>query len=178
MGFVGLLCLITYFFPAAVFGPYPVQPIPAGTEIKRGAAKATGTFQQVTKMQPLEFGKNKRKFQNSNANLFIAEDKSLGVYIHFVFTQRVYGIQVRKQETDWMIIVKPMQVIAIEPGKIYAWRDLWALSVQYKDSNNKNQALLISFESAASQANFISALRERGYAVSTGQYPVSGSVWS
>jgi N-acetyl-anhydromuramyl-L-alanine amidase AmpD len=77
-----------------------------------------------------------------------------------------------------MIILKPMQVIAIEPGKLYAWRDLWALSVQYKDSNNKNQVLLISFESAASQASFISALRERGYAVSTGQYPVSGSVWS
>lgn len=178
MGFIGLLCLITFFFPTTVFGPYPVQPLAPGTEFKKGLTKATGTFQQVTKMQPLEFGKAKKKFQNSNANLFISEDKSLGVYIHFIFRQRVYGIQVRKQETDWMILIKPTQVIAIEPGKLYAWRDLPALSVQYKDAKDKNQVLLISFDNAKSQSNFISALRARGYAISSGQYPVSGSVWS
>ncbi len=178
LGFIGLLCIIIFLFPSTVFGPFPVQPIVPGTEIKKGLTKANGTFQQVKKMQPLEFGKSKRKFQNANANLFFAEDNSLGVYIHFVFTQRVYGIQVRKQETDWMILVKPTQVIAIEPGKLYARRDIWAVSIQYKDSNNKNQVLLISFDSPASQANFVTFLRQKNYAISSGQYPVSGSVWS
>lgn len=178
LGFIGLLCIIIFLFPSTVFGPFPVQPVAPGTEIKKGLTKATGTFQQVKKMQPIEFGRSKRKFQSANANLFFAEDNSLGVYIHFVFTQRVYGIQVRKQETDWMILVKPTQVIAIEPGKLYAWRDTWAISVQYKDPNSKNQVLLISFDSAASQANFVAFLRQRNYALSSGQYPVSGSVWS
>jgi hypothetical protein len=178
LGFSGLLCIITFLFPSTVFGPFPVQSVAPGTEIKKGPTKATGTFQQVNKMQPLEFGRTKRKFQSANANLFFAEDNSLGVYIHFVFTQRVYGIQVRKQETDWMILVKPSQIIAIEPGKLYAWRDTWAVSVRYKDSTDKNQTLLISFDSAALQADFVDFLRKRNYAVSSGQYPVSGSAWS
>jgi hypothetical protein len=178
IGFLGLLCLITFFFPTTVFGPYPIQSIAPGIEIKKGLTKATGIFQQVTKMQPLAFGKTRRKFQSANANLFFAEDKSLGVYIHFIFTQRVYGIQVRKQETDWMILVKPTQVIAIEPGKLYAMRVTWAISVRYKDLNNKSQTLIISFDNAPSQANFANLLREKGFAVSSGQYPVSGSTWS
>jgi len=178
MGFIGLLCLIMFFFPSIVFNPYPVQSIPPGTEIKKGLTKATGTFQQVKKMQPLEFGRTRRKFEKANANLFLAEDKSLGVYIHFIFTQRVYGIQVRKQETDWMILVKPTQIIAIEPGKLYAMRDTWAISVRYKDSGNKSQTLIISFDNAPAQASYASFLREKGFAVSSGQYPVSGSPWS
>jgi len=178
LGFIGLLCIIIFVFPVTVFGPFPVQPVAPGTEIKKGLTKATGTFQQVKKMQPLTFGKSKRKFQTANANLFFAESGTLGVYIHFVFTQRVYGIQVRKQETDWMILIKPAQVIAIEPGKLYAWRDTWAVSVQYKDLNNKNQVVLISFDGAASEANFVNFLRTQGFAVGSGQYPISGSVWS
>jgi hypothetical protein len=38
--------------------------------------------------------------------------------------------------------------------------------------------MLISFENAASQANFVNFVREKGYAVSSGQYPVMGAVWS
>jgi len=178
LGFIGFLCIVIFLFPSTVFGPVPVQPVAPGTEIKPSLTKATGIFQQVTKMQPIEFGKGKRKFENANANLFFMEDGALGVYIHFVFTQRVYGIQVRKKETDWMILVKPSQVIAIEPGKIYAWRDTWAVSVRYRDLNNKNQTVLIGFENSASQANYVAYLREKKFAVSSGQYPVSGPAWS
>ena len=178
IGFLGFLCLVIFLFPSTVFGPYPVQPIAPGTEIKKGLTKATGTFQQVKKMQPLEFGKAKRKFQAANANLFFAEDGSLGIYIHFIFTQRVYGIKVRRQETDWMILIKPTQVTAIEPGKLYAFREQWAISVRYVDANGKSQTAFINFESAVAQASFVDYLRQRRFAVSSGQYPVSGSVWS
>ncbi|HEX9332376.1 MAG TPA: hypothetical protein VF896_10830 [Anaerolineales bacterium] len=177
IGIAGLLSIATLFFPTNAFSRYPVQQIAPGEEVSK-AILATGVFQQVKNLQPLEFGKSKRKFSNSNANLFVTDDKTLGIYIHFIFTRRVYGIQVSKQETDWMVLVKPMQVIAMEPGKIYSWRDRWAISVRYRDLSQKDQSLLISFANAASQASFVNFLRENGFAVSSGQYPVSGPVRS
>jgi hypothetical protein len=176
LGFIGLLCAVTFFFPSTVFRPFPVQANVADPNVK-SAFKTTGNFQQVTKMEPLEFGRQRRKFANANSNLFFMQDRSIGVYIHFIFTQRVYGIQVRKTETDWMIVVRPSQVIAIEPGKIYSWRDTWAVSVRYKE-NDKNQSLIIAFDNAAAQANYVNLLRDKGYAVSSGQYAVTGSTWS
>jgi hypothetical protein len=177
MGLVGILCIVTFFFPTIVFKVFPPQQVAQG-EAVNNTVKATGTFVQVKKMEPLEFGKTKRKFTNSNANLLILDDKSLGVYIHFIYTTRVYGIQVSRQETDWMVLVKPLQIVAIEPGKLYGWRDLWALSVRYRDSNENEQKVLISFANAASQVNFVNYLRDTGFAVSSGQYPVSGPVWN
>lgn len=177
MGFAGLLCIVTFFFPTTVFHPYPAPQVTPGEQVNT-AIKATGTFLQVKRMQPLEFGKTKRKFTNSNANLFVTDDKSLGIYIHFIYTTRVYGVQVSKQETDWMILVKPTQVVAIEPGRVFGWRDVWAISVRYRDITEKESKLLISFANAASQVNLVNYLRERGFAVSSGQFAVTGPVWT
>lgn len=177
MGFAGLLCLVTFFFPTTVFQPYPAPQVAPGEQLST-VIKSTGTFQQVKKMEPLEFGRSKRRFTNANANLFIVQDRSLAIYIHFIHTTRVYGIRVSKQETDWMILVKPQQVVAIEPGKIFGWRDVWAVSVRYRDPNEKEQTALISFVNAASQVNLVNYLREKGFAVSSGQYPVSGQAWA
>lgn len=177
MGIAGLLCIVTFFFPSTVFNPFPLQPVTPGAEASK-AVRATGNFQQVKKMEPLEWGRSRRKFQNSNANLFVMDDRTLGVYIHFIYAHRVYGVQVSKQETDWMILVKPMQVIAIEPGKIYGWRDQWAVSIRFRDANEKEQTVFLGFENAASQVSFVNFLREKGYAVSSGQYTVTGSAWS
>ena len=170
MAFFGFLCLVTFFFPSIVFGTYPVQPIPDGANIKT-PTKATGTFRQVKKLQPnIEFGRSKRKFQNSNANLITFENKNIGVYIHFIYSQRVYGIRVYKQETDWMIILAPAQIVSIEPGKIYSWRDQWAVLIKYRSEDNKDQSLYIHFEDASAQAGYISHLRSLGYPVASGQY--------
>ncbi len=177
MAFGIVLCAGTFLFPAVAFGAFPVQQIPPDAKISK-AINATGNFRQVKTMQPLEFAKGKRKFTNAVANLFVMDDRSVAVYIHYILTRRVYGIQVSKQETDWMIHVKPTQVIAVEPGNIYSWRDRWAVSIRYKDSSDKQQTAFISFENAASQANFVNFLRDKGYAVSSGQYTVTGPVWS
>jgi hypothetical protein len=88
LGFIGLLCAVTFFFPSTVFRPFPVQANVADPNVK-SAFKTTGNFQQVTKMEPLEFGRQRRKFANANSNLFFMQDRSIGVYIHFIFTQRV-----------------------------------------------------------------------------------------
>lgn len=178
MAFAGLLCLITFFFPITVFNPYPLPSVTPGQVVTKDI-KVTGNFQQVKKMEPLEFAKSMRKFRDANANLFFMNDKTLGVYIHFIFTYRVHGIPVSKKETDWMALVKPMTVIAIEPGKIYGWRDRWAVSIRFKLPNaSKEQTLLLSFSNDASQVNFVNALREMGYPVSSGQYTVTGPAWA
>jgi len=178
MAFAGLLCIVTFFFPTTAFGAYPIQQVPPDAPVSK-AVKATGHFRQVKKMEPLEFGKTRRRFDNSNANLFVTEDRTLGVYIHFIYTSRIYGIQVSKQETDWMVLVKPTDVVAIEPGKVYSWRDRWAVSIKYRDLNAKEQTVYIIFENAASQVNFANYLREKGFAVSSGQFAVTGGqLWS
>ena len=177
MTFALILCIVTFFFPTIAFGAFPIQQISPDAKISK-AIKATGEFQQVKTMQPLEFAKAKKRFTDAVANLFITDDRSIGVYIHFVLSRRVYGVQVSKQETDWMALIKPTQLITVEPGKIYSWHDRWAVSIKYKDSTDRGQTMLISFENAASQANFVNFLREKGYAVSSGQYAVTGQVWS
>lgn len=177
MAFATVLCIVTFFFPSVAFGAFPVQQIPPDAKISK-AIKATGNFQQVKTMQPLEFAKARRKFTDAIANLFVMDDRSIGVYIRYILTRRVYGIQVSKQETDWMILIKPAQIMAVEPGKIYSWRDRWAISIRYKDSAERQQTAIISFEDSASQANFVNFLREKGHAVSSGQYAVTGAVWS
>ncbi len=173
LGLVLLLCVSTFFFPATVFHVQPLQPISAGQEV-RSVTRATGLFQQLTAIEPtLEFGRTTRRFENAAANLFTVEQRWMGVYIHFVFTRRMYGVQVSKQESDWAVIVKPMQVVALEPGKLYGWRDRWAVSCRYRDANEKEQTLLIAFETSAAQATYVNYLRSKGYAVSTGEYPVT-----
>jgi hypothetical protein len=123
LGFLMFLCVATIFFPSTVFSPYSVQPMAPGADAKSGI-RATGTLQQLKSSQPtLEFGKSKRKFQNAVANLFTQEERWLGVYIHFVYVQRVYGVQVSKRESDWAVIIKPSQIVALDPGKLYGWRD-------------------------------------------------------
>ncbi|HEX9331510.1 MAG TPA: hypothetical protein VF896_06465, partial [Anaerolineales bacterium] len=108
-------------------------------------------------------------------NLFTQEDKWIGVYIHFVYTQRVYGVQVSRRESDWAVIIKPAEIIALEPGKLYGWHDRWAISFRYRDANHKEQTLIVSFDHPAAQSHFVNYLREKGYPVSSGQYAVTGS---
>lgn len=173
IAFVLLLCVVIFVFPTTVFHPNPVQQVTPGEEV-RSVTRATGTFQQLKRIEPaLEFGKAKRKFQNAAANLFTADPGWMGVYIHFIYTYRVYGIQVSKQESDWAVIVKPTQVVALEPGKLYGWRDRWAVSCRYRDDNEKEQTLIVIFETAAAQVSYVNYLRSKGYPVSTGQYAVT-----
>src|ERR1043165_7647208 len=73
MVFATVLCVVTFFFPTVAFGAFPVQQIPSDAKISK-AIKATGNFQQVQTMQPLEFAKARRKFADAVANLFVSDD--------------------------------------------------------------------------------------------------------
>ena len=60
----------------------------------------------------------------------------------------------------------------VQPGKIYGWRDRLAVRVNYQDAAAapaaKPQTLIVSFNHAAAQQDFINLLRQRGFVVGTG----------
>ena len=59
-------------------------------------------------------------------------------------------------------------MIDIEPGKLYGWRDRWAVRFRYKGRNDKPETLLVSFDHAAGQASLVELLCKMGFAVGAG----------
>ncbi len=173
-----LLCVATFFFPSTVFHPQPVQPQAQVVQGKNGV-KIIGRLQRLKSVAPeLVFGYGTRKFRNAVANIFTSKEGWLGIYIHYIFTYRVEFIPVYKQITDWAVVVLPTQVLAIEPGKLYGWRDHPAVSIKYRDATNKAETLIVSFEHNGAQAQFVEYLRGKGYAVSTSQFSPVVPTWS
>lgn len=165
VGLVLALAVATLFFPSTVFQAQPMQPAAQVAEGKI-AIRLSGRLWQVKTLTPtLEFSHGSRNFQNSVANVFTSNEGWLGLFIRFVQTHRMYGIQVSKNTTDWAVIVSPAQVLSIEPGKIYSWRDRWAVSIRYRDSADKENSLIVSFDHNGAQAQFMEFLRSKNYPV-------------
>lgn len=172
LGVILLLCVATFFFPGTVFAPRPVDslaaPSPSNPEVK-----ATGQFQKLASARPsIRIGKGTRKFNNAVANIIPLEDRRLMVYIHHVMTYKTYGITVRKQESDWGAFVDSAIVLDIEPGKLYGWRDRSAVRLRYKDEKERQQTLIVSFNHAGAQADFVGLLRQMGFMVGSGEAPL------
>jgi len=167
---LSLLCLATFIFPSTVFGPKPVDAGAAASGADDPGVKASGRFQKLAGVHPsIEIGKGTRKFNNSVANVIPLEDRRLMVYIHHILTQRVYGIKVREQETHWGAFVDQGSVVDIEPGIVYGWRDRPAVRIRYNDEALKQHTLIVSFSHAGAQADMVSLLRQRGFAVGSGE---------
>jgi heat shock protein HtpX len=56
----------------------------------------------------------------------------------------------------------------VEPGRLYGWRDRWAVQMRYDDAKGKPQTLILSFDGAGEQAGFLNTLQETGFPVGTG----------
>ena len=63
-------------------------------------------------------------------------------------------------------------MIDIEPGKVYGWKDRWAVRLRYKDEKEQSQTLFVIFNQPGLQAEFASLLRQTGFAVGTGEAPM------
>lgn len=178
LGIILLLCGATLFFPSTVFYPQPVRAPAQAIQGKNGV-KAIGRLQRLKSVSPeLVFGYGTRKFQNAVANIFTSKEGWLGIYIHHIYTYNIHFVPVYKKITDWAVIIQPTQVLAIEPGQLYGWRDRWAVSIKYRDAANKIETLLVSFEHSGAQAQFVEYLRGKGYAVSSAQYGPVVPTWS
>jgi len=171
LGAILLLCVATFFFPGAVFAPRPVDSL-ATPATSNPDVKATGQFRKLASVRPsIRIDKGTRKFNNAVANILPLEDRRLMVYIHHVMTTKTYGITVRKQESDWGAFVDSANTLDIEPGKLYGWRDRPAVRLRYKDENEKQQALIVSFNHSGAQADFVNLLRQTGFIVGSGEAP-------
>ncbi len=161
-----ILCVISFFFPSTVFGPYPVDS--TATPSGRPRVKATGRFQRLAQIEPtIEVGKGSQKFTNVIANVGPPARGRVMIYIHHIVKTRTYGITVSTRESDWGVFFDTSNVHAVEPGKIYGWKTKWAVRFQYQGAKDKLETLYLIFEQAADQAWVVNLLRQSGFMIET-----------
>jgi hypothetical protein len=164
-----VLSIATFFFPNTVFAPMPIDGAVAATDYS-AEVQATGRFQKLDAVRPsIQYGTGSRKFVRSVANIWAMQDRSWLIYIHFVMTYRVNGVPVRKTETDWGLPLSSTNVTEIQSGKLYGWRDRWAVRFQYKDDQLKQETVIVSFKEPGAQAAFVRALNQLGMYVGSGE---------
>jgi hypothetical protein len=177
LGILSVLCVATFFFPGTVFGVRPIDPAasPAATTGKADTW-VTGRFQKLTSTQPaFVFGKGQRSFTNAVVNVIPLDNRQLMLYIHHVMTYRTYGVKVSERQSDWGALIDSANVVDIEPGKVYGWRDKWAVRFRYHTADLKQQSLIVTFNQPAAQTQFVGRLRQLGFAVGSGETPL---LWS
>ncbi len=165
LGVIGVgLCCIPFFFPGQVFAPCPVDAVatpPTGPY----AVKATGTFIQLKSVEPLEIGKATRRFSNAIANLISLGNQELMIYIRYILKTKAYGITVKTTVTDWGIFLQPERMDEVTAGKLYGWKDKWAVRFRYPDATGKPATLYVIFDNPGAQAEFVKRLRAMGFTV-------------
>jgi hypothetical protein len=174
---VSVLCLVTFFFPSTVFGPQPIDFAAASQVVGNPGIKATGRFQRLASVRPsIVIGKGVRQFNHGVANIVPLTDGGVMIYIHYVLTYRSYGVKTGQQESDWAVMLDRSRVQDAEPGKVYGWRDRLAVRVHYQDPaaapTSKPQTLIVTFNHAGAQQDFVNLLRQRGFIVGTGDAPL------
>jgi hypothetical protein len=172
IGILFLVCMATFFFPHTIFAVKPLEtPNPASQrKIALPIVRATGRFARITQQEPkLQFSQYTKKFNGAIANLIPLEPGRLLIFIRYVTKTSLYGVvTISKTETHWGVIINPENLIDIEPGKQYGWRDYWAVRFRYKGTDKKENTLLVSFSSLELQTEVVKSLREKGLAVGSG----------
>jgi hypothetical protein len=172
LGIIGVMCFVCFTFPRIVFVPRPADPmIVLPPDDDQGAGvRATGQFLELKSVEPhVEIGRRTRKFSNAVANLVPLEDRSLLIYVHHIARTRLYGVlTISESKSHWGTFVTGDRVIDIEPGKLYGWRDRWAVRFRYRGRDDKPETLLVSFDHAVGQAGLVELLRKLGFTVGTG----------
>jgi hypothetical protein len=159
---VALIAIAPFFFPSIAFSFVPPvvgsadQELPIHRDIK-----ATGRFIQIKSVQPnLIFGRRIRKFNNSVANVVRLSEDDVMIYIHHIQQTKLYGvITVGKHESRWAVRMNFRTVMKVEPGKVYGWKDRFAVRVQHKGWGKKPETLYITFGTAVEQAYFVRLMR-------------------
>ncbi len=163
---VAVLCVIPFFFPGVVFAPHPLDTTVA-PPTERYVLKATGMFTKLENVDPLEVGKTTRTFTNAIANVIPLGEHEVMIYIHHILKTKTYGITVNTTVTDWGVFLHNERVSAVAAGKIFGWKDKWAVRFQYPNAKGKTATLYVIFEEAGAQAAFVKLLRAMQFSVTT-----------
>ena len=172
-GGVIVLCAAILAFPAIVFEPAPPAVAPAVAGVGVGDIQVSGKLSKASKRNPFEATKRRMNFARANAQLFKLDPNGLMVSVHRVVYRSMGWIPLGKIESDWLAKIYPHQVVRLEPGKLYAFNQRWAVRFVYKADGDKETVLVISFEHNRGQAAFINLLKERGFAIQTLGYASS-----
>lgn len=162
-----IVSIVPFFFPTTVFMPKPadMSAMSVPTKKKDTDINATGRFLQLKKMEPkIEPGKKTRKFVKSVANIVSFEGEKMMVYIHHVVRYNFIPIS----KTHWGVFLAPSTVSEIQQGVLLGWKDRPAVEFRFPLKNNKQETLLITFNHAIDQADFVKVLRGKGFRVGTG----------
>jgi hypothetical protein len=167
MSFLLLICLATFLFPTVVFVVRSPEVFDVPAQGNPGV-KASGRFQALKQAQPaIVVGKKTRNFKRAVANIIPLAENKLVIYIHHVVRTYVYGIKVGTQESDWGIFLGRDNVTQIEPGKLYGWKNRWAVRFHYRGPKDKPQTLIVSFDKPWGQTSFVNLLREMEFEIAT-----------
>jgi hypothetical protein len=105
-------------------------------------------------------GRGTRKFRNSVANIVPLAERKLMIYIHHILKGK-YGTTLSK--THWGVFIEPSKVIDIEGGKLYGWKNRWAVRFTYTGHKDKPETLIVSFDKVWGQLEFVKLLQKLGF---------------
>jgi hypothetical protein len=162
-----VLSIVPFFFPTTVFIPKTVEMSSVGlqTKAKGFGIRATGRFLQLKKIKPqIVPGKRNQKFTEAQANIVTLDGGNMMIYIHHVVRYNFIPIS----KTHWGVFLAPRTTSEIQPGLKLGWKDRPAVEIRYPAKDSKIETLIISFDHAVEQVDFVKALRERGFRVGTG----------
>jgi hypothetical protein len=166
LGFVGLLSVVVLFFPRVVFEPSAPQ-MAGGVDLAllRLGVRASGRFQKLERLRPaIEIGRGSRKLTDAVANVVPLEDRRILIYVHHI----VRSGAIKVSEGNYGLVLDSGSVKSAETGKLYGWKDRWAVRLQHEDSGQKPRTVIVSFDSQEGQGSFLGLLRKAGILVGAG----------
>ena len=161
-----LVSAVIVAMPRIVFSP---QPLTASASPEEGIPKRVRVTGRLNKVNPkatsLELTKRRQHFAKVPVAILGTEKRELVVHYHQVVVNRYMGIKIGTNVSDWAVRLSPIQVVRIEPGKLYSFDERPALRITYKDQPDREAVLVLSFESDKEQAFFVEMLKELGFSV-------------
>ncbi len=165
---VVLLSIVPLFFPSTVFTARPLPQVTENAPENKKTIKSTGRYLKLAQLEPtVEIGKGARNFTNANTNIIPQGERSLLLYIHFIYKTKTYGVTVHTSVTDWGLFLNGSNVIDITPGKLYGWKDRWAIRFRYNNDKGKEETAYLFFEHPAVHLIIVDLLRQLGFMLET-----------
>lgn len=161
-----LVSAVIAVMPRIVFAPHPLTASASPEEGIPKRIRVTGRLNKVNpKASSLELTKRRQHFAKVAVAVLATEKRELVVHYHQVVVNRYMGIKIGTNVSDWAVRLSPIQVVRIEPGKLYSFDERPALRITYKGQPDRESVLVLSFEGDKEQAFFVEMLKELGFSV-------------
>jgi hypothetical protein len=162
-----LVCAVIVVMPRIVFTPHPLTASPSPDQDASLQIKVTGRLYKINpKPTPVEFTKRRQHFSKIAPAFHPLDTGELIIHYHQVVVNRYMGIKIGTNISDWAVRLSPIQVVRIEPGRLYTFDVCPALRITYQDMQDREAVLVLSFQDDQDQATFTNILKELGFSIS------------